>query len=424
MITKSTDTLVVEGPVSSHHSRSPDELVRLRITVDATSGVITDVGEPQGSGDLVLDDEYVVLPGLIDAHVHAREDVSGKHNYKETFASAGAAAIHGGVTALAEMPNNPIPPVDDDSYRAKRELAQSTSDVDILLFAGIGPKTQPLSFPAPYKAYMGPSIGELFFKDDESLRQALSRYRGFRVAFHAESPTVLAAHTDRPTHAERRPPHAEVEAIETAIRFCGEFQIDCHICHLSTADGLEVIRAAQKRGARVSCEVTPQHLYYDQANTSVFENPDFLQCNPPIRNRLDRVALLEAFRQGTIDFLATDHAPHSLEENEGGISGMPNLDTFGPFLFWLRQQGVTWKTIRETCCENPARFLNAYRPELRGKIESGYLGSLTILRQRPLTVRRESLRTAAGWSPFRGVEFPGQVSHTIVRGQVYPAEDG
>ena len=422
MITRNADLLIVEGPIALPQGENRSVQERLRVEIDTTSGVICDVGPPCGNGDLVLDDTYLILPGLIDAHVHAREDTTGTESYKEDFASASEAALHGGVTAIAEMPNNPRPPLDDDSYRAKRRLARASAAVDVLLFAGVGPRTRPLSFPVPYKAYMGPSVGDLYFRDDESLRETLARYRGKRVAFHAESPAILERCREAPTHAEQRPPHAEVEAIRTAIEFCSAFAIDVHICHLSTAEGLEVIRTARKRGIHVSCEVIPQHLYYDQDNLSVFAHPGFLQCNPPIRSRLDRIALLEAFCAGEIDFFATDHAPHSYEENERGISGMPHLDTYGPFLFWLHAEGAAWSTLIDACCVRPGRFFNDYLPDLRGRIEAGWLGNLTVLVRKPVTIRRSTLRTKAGWSPFQGVTFPGRVSHTIIRGKIYPQD--
>jgi dihydroorotase len=419
VITKETNQLVVEGFVAAHPGRGECDRVPRRIEIDERTGLIQAVGETHGTGDLILGERFTILPGLVDIHVHAREDATSSESYKEDFRSAGEAAIHGGVTAFADMPNNRRPPVDDASYGEKRDLARSCP-VDVLLYAGIGPRTRPLSFPAPYKAYMGPSVGDLFFDSEDALRQALARYRGLQVSFHAESPEVLHQHQHAPTHAERRPPSAEARAIETALEIAESFQIEPHICHLSTAEGLEIIRRARRRGAHATCEVAPHHLYYDLDNVSAFSQPSFLQVNPPLRSRLDRIALLEAFRAGEIDCLATDHAPHTLEENEAGVSGMPHLDTCGPFLFWLMDQGISLSTILGAAAERPGKFISRYLPGRHGKIEKGCVGSLTVLETRPITVRRGSLRTRAGWSPFEGVTFPGRVSHTVVRGKVYP----
>ena len=415
MISKSGSRSVVEGFTIRNDNKVP-----CRIEIDLESGIIQHLGEPRGEGHLILDENHLILPGCIDFHVHAREDCSGRDNYKETFQSAGEAAIHGGVVAIVDMPNNPDAPVDDESYQRKRELTRSAA-VDVLLYAGIGPGTRPLSFPVPYKAYMGPSIGQLFFEDDETLREALAHYRGQWVSFHAESPEILRRNQDKATHWERRPPEAEIEAVDLAIRLSVEFGIHPHICHLSTAGGMEIIRETRRRGFSVTCEVTPQHLFFDLDSLESYPRSKFLQCNPPIRSRKDRETLLEAFASGEINFLATDHAPHSLEENEKGISGIPHLDTYGPFLFWLREQDVSWDTIIRATSEAPGRAAGKFLSDRHGRIEKGYVGSLTILSESPKTVRRQTLRTGAGWSPFEGQTFGGSVTHTVVRGKVFPA---
>ncbi|MBI4601679.1 MAG: amidohydrolase family protein [Planctomycetes bacterium] len=424
MITRATQRIAIEGQVVSHRAVGENETLRQRIEIDLASGRIVSVEDAGDSpsataADLVLGEGYWIFPGLVDLHVHAREDTTSLQCYKESFETAGLAAIHGGVTAFADMPNNPRPPVDDDSYGVKREIARRCP-VDVLLYAGIGPRTRPLSFPAPYKAYMGPSVGDLYFESADALREALARYRGKRVSFHAEAPEVLERHRTAPTHAERRPAAAEAKAVDLAVRLSQDFGIEANICHLSTAEGLEHIRTARRRGVPVTCEVTPHHLFYDQDNAAGFAEPAFLQSNPPIRSRLDRIALLEAFREGGIDYLASDHAPHSLEENERGISGVPHLDTFGAFVFWLLDEGVSLRAVRLAAAERPGRFLSQFLPDLYGKVEKGFVGSLTILRREPQVVRRSGLKTRAGWSPFEGQSFSGRVSHTIVRGKIYP----
>jgi dihydroorotase len=174
MITRVHPFTSIEGLVVSHRASAENELLRQRIEIDPLTGSITGVTEAAAAArepaDLVLGDDHIIFPGFIDVHVHARDDASGEHRYKETFETAGAAAIHGGVTAFMDMPNNPCPPIDDASYAAKKQLAK-TCPVDVLLYAGIGPRTRPLSVQVPYKAYMGPSIGELFFQSRESLRE-------------------------------------------------------------------------------------------------------------------------------------------------------------------------------------------------------------------------------------------------------------
>ena len=411
-----TMTLSLEGALAG---TTPQ---RARIEIDCTTGLMASIGSPTGTADLVLDDSHLILPGLIDFHVHAREDASGRDTYKEDFQTAARAAIRGGITAMVDMPNNPVAPIDAASYEKKRELA-SKAPVEIFLYAGIGPRSFPLPYPVPYKVYMGPSVGDLFFESEGQLRDALSRYAGQWITFHAEKPEILRACKDRTHHHERRPPEAEIEAVELALRLAREIGFTAHIAHLSTRGGLEAIRAARRAGQSASCEVTQHHLSMDLGSLKTFPKPGFLQCNPPLRSATDRLALLDAFRAGEIDFLASDHAPHSLEENERGISGMPHLDTSGAFLFWLRDQGVNWETILDAACVRPGRTLARFFPGKRGVIEAGAVGSLTILNtRRPATIDRNRLATRSGWSPFEGLTFAGVVAYTVVRGVLHRAE--
>jgi dihydroorotase len=416
MIAKSEPVFAIEGRAFIR-----GEFVHRRIEIQKSYGLISRITAPRGDADLVLDDAHRILPGLIDFHVHAREDATGKDVYKESFQSAGEAAVHGGVVAFVDMPNNPKPPVDDASYNEKRELT-GRSPVEVFLYAGIGPRTRPLSFPVPYKVYMGPSVGDLYFENHASLREALAHYGGHWVGFHAESPEILRQHQHQKTHAERRPPEAEAAAVRLSLQLARDFGIHPHICHLSTAEGLDAILDARKRGFPVTCEVTPHHLVFDLENLPHHIRPGFLQCNPPIRSRENRLALLDAFRRGDIDFLASDHAPHSLEEKERGISGIPHLDTFGPFLFWLRGEEVSWSTICRAAAEAPGRALSRFSSHPHGRLEEGFVGSLTILNaELPITIRRQRLRTRAAWSPFEGMTFSGSVAYTVVRGKLFKA---
>jgi dihydroorotase len=145
-----------------------------------------------------------------------------------------------------------------------------------------------------------------------------------------------------------------------------------------------------------------------------------MQMNPPLRAPADRLAMLAALRDGTLDYLATDHAPHTLAEKARGISGQPHLDTYGAFVTWLiAEQGFRPEQVAVFCSVNPGRFVNPYTaPKKFGRIEPGYAASLTVLNmRRPVTIVRENLFTKCGWSPFEGVTFPGSVEAVFVNGQ-------
>lgn len=412
------------------------KIARLDITFDESTGIITGVSEAKKGRtevDYYYGDECLLFAGMGDIHIHAREDVSGKNTYKEDFHSTCCAALNGGVVHVADMPNNPIPPIDDESYLNKFKLTKKV-DVPILLYAGIGPSTRPLTFTVPYKAYMGPSIGELFFKDNQSLDDVLVHYKNQYVSFHCEDPEILEAHKGESTHATRRPVSAELMATDIALKLIEKYNLKGKLCHYSAGEGLKAIIAAKKRGVYVTCEVTPQHLYYSMEKLSKKSSLEqtFFQMNPPIRGESDREALINAVKEGHIDYLATDHAPHSEEEKIKGTSGLPGLDTFGPFVTWLiLDQKIDPKTIAQIASEGPGIFFNQFLSSLNdrsdifkkwgkgfGFLEVGFSASFTVLDLKsPMKVEKKDLKTKAQWSPFLGETFPGSVKSVYLCGK-------
>lgn len=382
-------------------------------------GVIQAVGSGLGHATHVFPESCLVFAGMGDVHIHAREDVTGKETHKETFATASAAALCGGVVHVADMPNNPAAPIDDASYLAKENLLQSRKlPVTFTLYAGIGPGTRPLTRHVPYKAYMGPSVGELFFSTLEELDRTLAGYAGRNVSFHCEDPSLLEKHKGAATHETRRPAECELSATRFALVMIEKYGLVGKLCHYSVGEGLPLIRSAKAKGLEVTAEVTPHHVFFDTEMLTPANRP-WMQMNPPLRSRADRMAMLEALRDGTCDYLATDHAPHTIAEKEKGVSGQPHLDTYGAFAAWLLiEQGFTPQRIAAICSANPGAFVGPYQKEKYGRLLPGYVGSLTVLDlQKPWTVRKEELKTRCAWSPFEGMTFPGSVAAVFVRGE-------
>ncbi|MBI2579444.1 MAG: amidohydrolase family protein [Candidatus Aenigmarchaeota archaeon] len=413
--------MIVEGRLISHEGERFGQ-----VEINPETGLIEDVGANLGTPDIRFYDR-MVFPGFVDLHIHAREDASGKKTHKETFRTASEAAIHGGVVLVGDMPNNDVPPVDDVSYEAKERLTKA-SLVDVMLYAGIGPDTCPLRRIVPYKAYMGavskggpnPYVERLDFHTKKEVGDAAFRYMWEHVSYHCEDSDVLRQSEDRPTHEQRRPPEAEVMATDFALYLIGKYRQHGKLCHFSIGTGLPKIMAARLRGENVTCEASPHHLYFDTSMLTD-KNRLWLQVNSPLRSPDDREALIEGLRGGDVDYLATDHAPHTRDEKLKGISGIPHLDTYGGFTTWLmKKHGYTPQDIARVCSYNPGMFVEPFMPVRYGKIEPGYAGSLTVIdMSAPYRVDRENLKTKCGWSPFEGVVFPGSVSCTIVRGNVY-----
>ena len=387
-----------------------------RVELDSKTGLIEKIAEPLGEADLVVENG-LIFPGFVDLHVHAREDPSKKQTYKEDFQTASKAALHGGVVCALDMPNNPEPPVDEKTYLAKKKLAEG-KPVDFVLYAGVKPGSTPLSLHVPYKVFMAHSVGDLFFKNFDQLEKTLSLYRGQAVSFHCEDPELISK--------TKRPPEAEISAIGFALFLIQRYELQGNICHCSTKAGIEKIKEAKRKGVRVTCEVTPHHLYFDETLLDN-KNRKWLRVNPPIRTATDRKALLDALREGTIDYLASDHAPHTKHEKddnqlagETGSAGMPHLDTYGNVVTWLMaEQDFSAKDIARVCAYNPGQFVNQFTQTKYGKITEGYAGSFTVIDpKRPMVVLEKDLQTKCGWSPFSGVEFPGQVLYTVQKGEI------
>jgi dihydroorotase len=402
---------------------------REKIIFDELTGLIVERGFTSDTADFYYNDDCLLFAGMGDVHIHAREDVSGKNNYKEDFLTAQKAMHNGGVCHAGDMPNNPVPPIDDQSYIEKLKLALKARG-ELWLYAGIGPSTRPLSYKVPYKVYMGPSVGELFFKDLDTLDHALSFYKGQVVSFHCEDPLILDEHKNQGVHHDRRPVIAETVATRDALELIKKYSLQGKLCHYSSGEGLSLIRKARLEGVKVQIEVTPQHLYFDQ---EILDGNDMVkyQMNPPIRPAIDRKLMMEALKNGEIDFLATDHAPHTQEEKLKGTSGLTGLDTFGPFVTWLIEQGINPKLIAKMTSENPGTFFNQFLESWAtlsrefklmgsgvGFLEKNYRANFTILNlNRSLTITKDILKTKVGHSPFENVTFPGQVEALFIGGK-------
>ena len=236
-----------------------DGVKRGRININTRKGVFGAV-ESDREPDLCIE-HGLIFPGFVDLHVHAREDPSRDWIHKEDFAHAGKAALAGGLTGIADMPNTPEPLTDEAGYRQKYMLSRY-SGIEVLLYAGIGPGTRPLAIDIPYKVFMGKSVGELFFTSGKELGNALERYRGKSVSFHCEDPVIIEEKKDEKTHCDRRPPEAEARAVELAIELIQEFELRGKLCHISTKEGMLQVERARKNGVKFKllCKLRWQEL--------------------------------------------------------------------------------------------------------------------------------------------------------------------
>ena len=386
--------------------------------VQILDGYITRIGDLGLKPDLRLSENQLVFPGFVDVHTHLRQG----DEHKEDFHTATAAALNGGVTCMLDMPNNPVPPV-TKAMLAGKEAAVAELPIDIGFYVGLGPDTRP-SGHRHYKAFMGPSIGSLFFHGDEDLEETVRHYRDTRITLHCEDPEMLRQLAGEASHEASRPEKAEQLAITTALRLARKHGFRVHVAHLSQADSLPELEAAAREFwpddsglPGVVWESTPHHLYFDWDNRQAAERNAFLKMNPPLRSAASRRKLLDAFLAGRIHFLSTDHAPHTVaEKSSSNPSGVPLLDTYGSFGSWLLQQGLSARQLARHACQLPGLFTG----RKVGRMLPGYRGHLAVLDfDQPWTVRAEDCHTRCAWSPFEGITFPARVACTVASGRLF-----
>jgi len=409
------------------------------VSFDIESGTIVSVENAES--DAV--DGRLLFPGFMDIHVHAREYPRPQEGNaqdlalwkafcsKETFATAGEAAINGGVTRFCAMPNDPIPPSDARSYSRKKAIS-AASPCPVVLFSVVTADSEPWE-DVPYKVYLDHSPSSVSFTRWRDLECALDRYRGRRVFFHAEDPDILRAHAGDGPRWLTRPPEAEIRAVEKILEMTTGLGLKSHICHVSTRAAVELITDYNRSGeALVTCEVTPHHLFFSVDSGKVccpggeeVPHRTRLGYNPPLRSESDRRYLLEALRDGRIHALASDHAPHTLEDKMRGAPGVPHLDTLGPFAGWLiKECGFSPTRIAEALSVSPGSIFSADMEEKHGSIEPGAAASFTLLDLTGSTVvegdrirGRGPMKTRCGWSAFDGFELPASVTTTVVQGR-------
>ena len=308
---------------------------------------------------------FVVLPGFVDVHVHLREP---GFSYKETIRSGSLAAAHGGYTTVCAMPNlNPVP---DSMEHLQPELDAIRRDavIRVLPYGAItegekGEKLADLDAMAPYVvAFSDDGKG---VQDREMMRAAMLKAKqlGRLIVAHCEDNSLLhGGYIHDGTHGHRGIcSESEWRPIQRDLELVRETGCGYHVCHISTKESVDLIRKAKAEGLDVTCETGPHYLLLDD---SCLQEDGCFKMNPPLRDKADREALLEGLADGTIDMIATDHAPHSAEEKGRGLEksamGIVGLETAFPLLYTeLVEPGViSMERLMELLHDAPCRRFN------------------------------------------------------------------
>lgn len=365
-----------------------------------------------------------LLPGVIDPQVHFREPGL---EHKEDLFTASCACAKGGVTSFLEMPNTRPLTTTQQALDDKLDRASHKSLVNYGFFIGATAENLPdllLAKPTPgIKIFMGSMHGQLLV-DGETALSAIFAKGDRLIAVHAEDQARInerrqefANIHDPAVHSQIQDDQAAMLATQLALKLSKKYQRRLHILHLSTALEADLLR--QDKPSWVTAEVTPQHLLL---NTSAYEQIGTLaQMNPPLRSPHDNEVLWQALRDGVIDFIATDHAPHTLEEKAqeypNSPSGMPGVETSLALMLTAAMQGHC--TVAQVVNWMSKAVAVAYGIPNKGAIAPGYDADLVLVdlnTYRP--VRREELLTKCGWSPFEGWNLTGWAITTIVGGEI------
>lgn len=355
-----------------------------------------------------------VLPGLIDAHTHLREPGA---THKEDYTTGTQAALAGGVTTVFAMPNTDPPIVDRESFEYAASLAEAKAICDVGLYIGATPdNAQEAASLADravgLKMYMGSSTGSLLVDDFAGQISHFETYPQDRVlAVHAEDEEAVQYYAAR---GEHRPPICAALATSRAIALVEQTARRMHICHVSTPYELQLIANAKARGASVTCEVGPHHLFLDR---STGLEAGYARVNPPLRAADDAARLWDLLP--IVDLIATDHAPHLPEEKESlnPPSGLPGLETSLALLLTAAHDGCL--SLSEIARLTTVRPAEAFSIPRKGRIAPGYNADLTLVDlAEEWTLSRADLFTKCGWSPFEEQTFHGRVKQTYLRGQL------
>jgi dihydroorotase len=402
------DGSIVEGDVACEDGR----IARIERTIGA------------GARETIDAAGRLLLPGVIDAQVHFRDP--GKE-YKEDLGSGSRAAVRGGVTSFLEMPNTDPPTTTQAALDEKFARAAQKCVANYGFFIGATPDNlDVLNSAAPVcgiKIFMGASTGSLLVNDPKDLERIFAN--GTRlIAVHAEDENRIrarraqfAGRTDPAAHSEIRDNECALLATELALSLSKQYRRRLHILHLSTREEVALLRT--DKPAWVTAEVIPNHLLLNTADYARLGT--LVQMNPPIRTPADNDALWHGLHDGVIDFIATDHAPHTLDEKAQGFprapSGMPGVETSLPLMLTAMHEGrCTLAEIQKWMCHGPAA---AYRIPNKGKILEGWDADLTLVdMEHGKPVRNDETFTRVRWSPWHGRELRGWPQYTIVNGEI------
>jgi len=420
----SFDLILINGQVMTGSNNIPTLM-----DIGIKDGKIISIGnlKKELSLKVVNCSNLVILPGVIDTQVHFRDPGL---THKEDIESGSKSAVLGGITAFCEMPNTKPLTVSEFELRKKIEKSEKVSWCDYSFFVGATSKNisnlnvyEKLTGCAGVKIFMGSSTGELLVHDYEMLLKIMEN-GSRRVAVHAEDEERLKdrfkfynKYNDARYHPTWRDPKSALLATKKIMDIANKANRPLHILHISSAREMKLL---QKKSRLISVEVTPQHLTlnspecYNKLGT-------YAQMNPPIRSKYHQDELWKGIENGTVDVIGSDHAPHTIEEKQieypNSPSGMPGTQTMLPLMLnEVSKNKIKLSKLVSLLCTRPAEI---YKMKNRGKIEEGYLASLTVIDLNLVkSLKKSDIKSRCAWSPFTDKLLKGWPVMTIINGDI------
>jgi dihydroorotase len=366
----------------------------------------------------------LTMPGAIDSHVHFRDL---KQEEKEDWLTGSRAAVYGGVTMVVDMPNSDPATLDEESFKIKETVARNRSMIDFGINGGVAsnlkrlPELWRLGSLAFGEIFMAHSTGGMGV-DEEAMKDALKIIArlGATASIHAEDEAMherlrfeLRKDMSETVHSQLRPRESEINAVGQALELQRETKVAMHITHVSTAKSVEMIGKAG-----VTCDVTPHHLLLTMGHWKKLGAR--AKMNPPIRQDRDREALWKAVINGSVEVLASDHAPHTADEKNRPVreapAGVPGVETMLPLMLKAVADGkLPLQRLIDMTSANPALIFGITG---KGRLARGYDADFTFVDMGAKSIiTAASLHSKAGWTPYEGFEaiFPRAV---MLRGNV------
>ncbi len=408
----------------------------ITIEGETITGISDSTAQPEAPFDRTIDASgCVVMPGIIDTHVHFREP--GLTD-KADIESESRAAAAGGVTTFFEMPNTVPQTTTLETLAGKFALAAEKSHVNYSFFFGatndnahLLPQIDPHEVPG-VKLFMGSSTGNMLVDSTDALEKLFST-SPLPIMAHCEDTAVInrnmaeakAKYGDDPDiklHPAIRSEEACYRSTATAVALAKQFGAQLHVAHITTARELELFSPNDKR---ITAEAVTGHLLFSDEDYATLGAK--IKVNPAIKSRSDRDALRRALTDGRISVVATDHAPHRYDQKQGGCaraaSGMPMVQFSLPVMLELVDNSVlSMERMVELMCHAPARLFSVRD---RGFLRPGYKADLTIVHKgEPWVVNKDVIESKCGWSPLEGHTFRWKVEHTLCNGHEVYGQQG